>query len=90
MLIAQWVGRQDSFYSAEANSFPAKKYRDFGSILYDIRFDCRAFRLVEGEQPPVTLPQECFVGKCARHFIFYISGWTMYTLSLAKTIGQAM
>ena len=84
MLITQWVGHHDSFFSAEANSFSAEKYRYFGSIVYDIRFDYRAFRLVEGEQPPVTLPQECFVGKCARRFVYYIFGWTMYILSLAN------
>jgi hypothetical protein len=90
VFIAQWIGHHESFLGAEAESFPVEKYRYFGSFLYDVLFDCWAFRSMEGERPPVTLPQKCLVGKYARPVVYYVSGWTMHSLSLAKTIGKAM
>jgi len=86
--IAQWVNLRDSFLGTQAISFPKDKFRYFGSFLYDLLFDCWAFNSMEGERPPVTLPEGCLVGKYARPVVYYVAGWTLHSLSMALTIAK--
>jgi hypothetical protein len=57
-------------------------------FLYDLLFDCWAFSSMEGERPPVTLPEGCLVGKYARPVVYYVAGWTVHSLSRALTIAK--
>ena len=43
---------------------------------------------MEGERPPVTLPEGCLVGKYARSVAYYVAGWTVRSLSVALTIAK--
>ena len=88
--IAQWIDHRNTFLGTDADSFPAEKYRYFGSFLYDVLFDCWAFNSMEGERPPVTLPEICRVGKYAHPVVYYVAGWTIYSLSLARTVAKEM
>ena len=43
---------------------------------------------MEGERPPVTLPEDCLVGKYALPVVYYVAGWTIHSLSMAQTIAK--
>ena len=86
--IVQWVGLRDTFLGARAILFPEVKYRYFGSFLFDMLFDCWAFSSMEGERPPVMMPEDCLVGKYARPVVYYVAGWTLHSLSLARTVAK--
>ena len=47
-------------------------------------------RALEAERPPVTMPEQCLVGKYARTVVYYVAGWTLHSLSLARTIARNM
>jgi hypothetical protein len=43
---------------------------------------------MEAERPPVTLPEDCLMGKYARPVMYYCAGWTLHSLPMAQTIAK--
>ena len=43
---------------------------------------------MEGERPPVTLPENCGVGEYARPVVYHVAGWTLHSLSLAQAVAK--
>ena len=86
--ITRWFNNRDVFVGAKAELFPAEDYRYFGSFLFSVLFDCWAFNLMAGERPPVTLPENCYVWKYARPVVYYVAGWILHSLLLARTIAK--
>ena len=50
----------------------------------------RDLHSMEAERPLVTMPEQCLVGKYARSVVYYVAGWTLHSLSLARTITRNM
>ena len=90
VFIGQWVEQRDALLGADSSLFPKEKYRYFGSFLFDILFDCWSLNSMEGERPPVTTPEQCLVGKYARPVVYYVAGWTVHSLTLARTVARKM
>ena len=63
-------------------------FRYFGTWLYNILFEEWSYCAMDSEKPPVTIPTECLVDKYARRVIYYVSGWTLHSLSKALTIAK--
>ena len=47
-----------------------------------------SFSAVDLERTPITVPRENLVGKYARVVIYYVAGWTLYSMSRAKTVAR--
>ena len=88
--IQQWMEQRDALHGADSVAFPTEKYRYFGSFLFDVMFDCWSLHSMEAERPSVTMPEQCLVGKYARPVVYYVAGWTLHSLSLARTIARNM
>ena len=88
--IQQWIEQRDGLHGADSAAFPTEKYRCFGSFLFDVMFDCWSLNSMEAERPSVTMPDQCLVGKYARPVVYYVAGWTLHSLTLARTIARNM
>merc|ERR1711862_824904 len=41
------------------------------------------------EKPDIEIPEKSLIGKYARRVLYYVSGWTLHSMSKAKTIAKS-
>ena len=60
----------------------------FGVLLHNLLFMSWSFSVADSGRPSVTVPDENLVGKNARVVIYYVAGWTLHSMSHAKTVAR--
>ena len=86
-----FVGKWKAQYSmavSNKNSMSENTFARFGILLHNLLFMSWSFSAVDSERTPITVPRENLVGKYARVVIYYVAGWTLYSMSRAKTVAR--
>jgi len=88
IFIRAWVEEYESF-NFDVEAVPEKTFRYFGVYLHNLIHIEWAYSAMECDKPSISIPDESLVGKYSQNTIYYVAGWTLFSLSRALTIGQA-
>ena len=61
-------------------------YGRLGAFLHLALFQTWSDAICDNEKPPIEFPVNCLVGMYALPVVYYIAGWTLFSMSKATTI----
>lgn len=87
--VAGFMAEYDAYSSQLIPSGISKIiFGNLGRFLHHVMFMTWSHSICGSEKPPVEFPVDCLVGKYARPVIYYVSGWTLYSVSKALTTAR--
>ena len=57
-----------------------------GAFLHLALFQAWSDAICDNEKPPIEFPVDCLVGMYALPVVYYVAGWTLFSMSKATTI----
>ncbi len=57
-----------------------------GAFLHLVLFQAWSDAICNNEKPPIEFPVDCLVGRYALPVVYYIAGWTLFSMSKASTV----
>ena len=87
MFIKEWMNQCESVGLHE-DIMTRIQLGCLGTFLHNILFVNWSYCGVQCDRPAVSFSEKCLVGKYAHNVIYYVSGWTLYKMSKALTIGK--
>jgi hypothetical protein len=57
-----------------------------GAFLHFALFQAWSNAICDNEKPPIEFPVDCLVGRYALPVVYYVAGWTLFSMSKATTI----
>ena len=62
------------------------KFGWLGAFLHLALFMAWSDVICNNERPPIDFPVDCLVGKYALPVIYFVAGWTLFSMSKASTV----
>lgn len=88
VFVKKWMEQYDSLGLKDSSEMTKIRFGRFGIYLYHVLFMNWSYRAADCERPPIIILDKCLVGKYAKNVVYYVSGWTLQSMSLAKTIAK--
>ena len=60
--------------------------RRLGAFLHLALFQAWSDAIYDNKKPPIECPVDCLVGRYALPVVYYVAGWTLFSMSKATTI----
>ena len=61
-------------------------YGRLGAFLHLALFQAWSDAICDNEKPPIEFPVDCLIGMYALPVVYYVAGWTLFSMSKAITI----
>ena len=86
VFVVKLMEQYEAMVGADSGEMSKESFGSFGVYLYHILFLNWSYCAAECDKPPIEIPEQCLVGKYARNVIYYVAGWTLHSMSGAKTV----